>query len=120
MHTFSKEAMERPYRTIQAAGVLRENAETIEIVAADAREDELVIAAVHEDLSFGGAWTVARENLAHQVLETEDKGGWSLIFSPNTSGIQVEERCSELARIAHKKCEVMQRWASRHPQGADQ
>ena len=30
MHTFSREAMERPYRTIQATKVLREKAKTIE------------------------------------------------------------------------------------------
>ncbi|GAC1660301.1 MAG: hypothetical protein NVS9B9_21740 [Ktedonobacteraceae bacterium] len=120
MPTFSKEAMERPYRTIQAAGVLRENAETIGLAAAGAREDELVIAAVHEDLSFAGAWAIARENLAQQVLETEDNGGWSLIFSPNISDHQIEERCNELTRIAHKRWEAMQRWASRHPENDDE
>jgi hypothetical protein len=120
MPTFSKEAMERPYRTIQAAGVLRENAETIGLAAEGAGEDEFVVAAVYEDLSFGGAWVVAREDLAQQVMETEDKGGWSLIFSPNVADLQIEERCDELTRIARKRWEAMQRWASRHPQNDDE
>ena len=116
MHTFSREAMERPYRTIQAAGVLRKNAKTIGNATATAQEDEIIVAVVHKDLSFGGALTIAREDLTRQVLRVEDEGGWSLIFSLDTSVIQVEERCSELARIARKRWEAMQRWASRHQQ----
>lgn len=116
MHTFSQEAMERPFRTLQAAGVIRENAETIGRAAAGAGEDEIIVAVVHKDLSFGGAWAVARNELAKEVMVTEDKGGWSLIFSSNTSVVTVEERCNELARIARRRWEVMQRWLSRHPQ----
>ena len=52
MHTFSQEAMERPFRTLQAAGVLRENAETIGRAAAGAGEDEIIVAVVHKDLSY--------------------------------------------------------------------
>ena len=47
MHTFSQEAMERPFRTLQAAGVLRENAETIGRAAAGAGEDEIIVAVVN-------------------------------------------------------------------------
>jgi hypothetical protein len=116
MHTFSREAMEKPYRTLQAAWILRENAETIGRVAAGASEDEIIVAVVHKDLSFGGAWAVARNELAKEVMVTEDKGGLSLIFSSNTPVVTIEERCNELARIARKRWEVMQRWVSRHPQ----
>ena len=64
-------------------------------------------------ISLRTALTIAREDLTRQVLRVEDEGGWSLIFSLDTSIIQVEERCSELARIARKRWEAMQRWASR-------
>lgn len=117
MHTFSKEAVERPYRTFQAAEVVRGKARAIERTTADARADEIVVAVVQKDLSFGGVWTLAREDMARQVLLVEDEGGWSLTFSANTSVAQVEERCSELARIALRRWEVMQRWVSRHPYG---
>lgn len=115
MHTFSREAMERPYRTIQATKVLREKARTIERATTNARADEVIVAVIRNDLSFGGVWTLARESLARQIFIVEDEGGWSLIFSPNTSVPQIEERCDELARIAQKKGEAMRRWASRHP-----
>jgi|SRR5579863_988468 len=115
MHTFSREAMERPYRTIEATKVLREKAGVIERATNDARADEVVVAVIHEDLSFGGVWTLALENMAKQVLIVEDEGGWSLIFSPNTPIAHIEQRCDELAGIARKRGEAMQRWARRHP-----
>ena len=118
MPTFSREAIERPYRTFQAAGIVREKARTIERVTAVAAEDEIVVALVEKDLSFGGIWTLAREDMAVQILRMEEDGGCSLIFSPNTSIAQVEERCNELARIALRRWEAMKRWASRHPEDA--
>ncbi len=113
MHTFTKEALERPSHTLQAVGVIREKAGVICRATMDAREDEIVVAVVQRNLSFGGAWTLARENLAKQILLVEDQGGWSFTFSPNTSLAQIEERCLEFVRIAFKRWEAMQRWASR-------
>ena len=115
MHRFSKEARERPFRTIEATKVLREKAAIIERATNDARTDEVIVAVVRPDLSFGGVWTIAREDMTRQIFVVEDEGGWSLLFSPNTSIAQVEERCNELARIAQKRGEVMLRWVSRHP-----
>lgn len=113
MHTFSKEALERPTRTLQAAGILREKAEAISRATKDARADEMVVAVVQHDLSFGGVWMVARENLLRQMSLVEDKGGWSFTFSPDTSLAQIEERCLEFMRIAFRRWEAMQRWAIR-------
>lgn len=114
MHTFSKEAIERSSRTLQAAGVLRENAGAISQVTNDAREDEIVIAVIQGNLDFGGAWIIARENLITQVFLVEDKGGWSFIFSPHTSIAEVEERCLEFLRIAFRRWNAIQGWMSRH------
>ena len=114
MHTFSKEAIERPSCTHQVAGVLRENAGAISHATPDAREDEIIVAVIQHDLKFGGAWIIARENLITQVSLVEDKGGWSFIFSPHTSVAQVEERCLEFMRIAFRRWQVMQHWTSRY------
>jgi hypothetical protein len=116
MRTFSREAVERPYRTVEATNVLRAKAEIVARATTSAHADEVVVAVIGKDLSFGGVWTLAREDMARQVLVVEDEGGWSLIFSPNTSVAQVEQRCDELAGIARKRGEAMQRWARRHPQ----
>ncbi|HLJ33323.1 MAG TPA: hypothetical protein VKU38_06725 [Ktedonobacteraceae bacterium] len=114
MHSFSKEAIERPFLTLQAAGVLRENAGAISHATTDAREGEIAIAVIQPDLSFGGVWLIARENLITQVSLVEDKGGWSFIFSSHTSIAQVEERCLEFMRIAFRRWKAMQRWVNRH------
>ena len=92
MHTFSKEARERPYRTIEATRVLREKAAIIERVTNDAHADEVIVAVVQADLSFGGVWTLAREDMTRQIFVVEDEGGWSLIFSPKTPVAQIEKR----------------------------
>ena|SRR5947209_20171063 len=114
MHNFSREAMKRPYRTLEAVRVLREKAGVIERATNNARADEVVVAVIGNNLSFGGVWTLAREDLARQVSVVEDEGGWSLTFSPNTPAAQIAQRCDELARIAQKRGEAMQRWARRH------
>src|SRR5579863_3047930 len=94
MHMFSREAIERATK--------------------DARADEVIVAVVQPDLSFGGVWTLAREDLSVQIFVVEDEGGWSLLFSPNTSLAQIEKRCDELAGIARRRGEVMERYVSRH------
>ncbi len=114
MH-FSKEAMERPYRTVEATEVLRGKAEIVARATSDARHDEVVVAVICHDLSFGGVWTLAREDLVRQVHIVEDEGGWLLTFSPNISASHVEQRCDELASIAQRRGDAMQRWALRHP-----
>lgn len=114
MHTFSQEAPERPARTLQAAGVLRGQAEAICRATDDAREGEIVIAVVQRDLNFGGAWIVARESLVRQLSLLEDQGGWSFTFSPHTSLAQIEERCLEFTRVAFKRWQAMERWSSKH------
>ncbi len=114
MHTFSKEALARPAQTLQAAGVLRGQMEAICSATSEAREDEIIIAVIQHDLSFGGAWIVARENLVKQLPLLEDQGGWSFTFSPDTSLAQIEERCLEFTRIAFKRWQAMERWASNH------
>ena len=116
MRTFSKEALERPFRTIEAMKILREKAGIIEKVTAAARSDEIVVAVIRNDLSFGGVWTLSREDLAKQVLVVEDEDGWSLTFSPKTSLAHIEKRCNEVAGIAQKRGEIMQRWMREHPE----
>lgn len=109
MHTFSKEALERSTRTLQATGVLREKAEVICRATKDARADEIVVAAIQHDLNFGGVWTIAREDLVRQLSLVEDKSGWSFTFSPDTSQAQIEERCLEFVRIAFRRWAIRQR-----------
>ena len=114
MSLFSQEAMERPLRTIQAVELVREKADTIARVAANAHEDEIIAVTVQKDLTLGGVWTLPKSDLVRQVSIVEEKGGWSLLFSPNTTIAQVEQRCMEVARLASKRLEVMKRRMNRN------
>lgn len=114
VHTFSKEALARPSQTLQVVGVLRGEIEAIHRATEDAREDELVIAVVQSNLSFGGVWIVARASLVKQLPLVEDRGGWSFTFPPGISLAQIEERCLEFTRVSFKRWQAMDHWAALH------
>jgi hypothetical protein len=114
VRNFSEYAMQRPRRSMRAAEVLRNNAWAIKLAAADAREDEIVVAVVRDDLTFGGAWTIAREDMIRQIPALEGKDGWSFTFSSQTPLEEIERRCYEYTRLTNRRWELMQRWSSRH------
>jgi hypothetical protein len=114
MHSFSQEAIERPRRALEVPTILRSKAPAIERATSEAHKDEIVVAVVNEDLSFGGVWTIAREEMLRQIPIVEGDGGWSFTFSAQTSAKEIEHRCAEYSRIATRRWDVMQRWISRH------
>ena len=113
MRDFSREALERPARTIEAARVLREQAEVLEWATLAARAGDIVVAGVRAGLSFAGPWTLAPGNLASQMSELEEAGGWSLTFAPGTPRTQIEARCDELADLARRRGDILQDRARR-------
>lgn len=117
MHTFTPEAFDRCYRTLGAGCVLREHAEAISHVTDGARDDELVVAVVEPDLTFGGAWIIARQRLVEQGPLLEAEGGWSFTFGPHTARADVERRCLQFVRIAYRRLEAMERRAERQRRG---
>ena len=116
MPTPSKEAVERAHHTTQAAEVLRKHVWAIGLATAGARRDEIVVATVEVDLTFGGVWTISRDDLLRQVPLLEGSG-WSLLFSSKTTVAEIEERCTQFASIASRRREVMQRWLDRQSEG---
>jgi hypothetical protein len=114
MYNFSPHAMERPRRSVRAAEILRKNAWAIELATSDAHDDEIVVAVVRDDLTFGGAWTIAREDMIRQIPALEGKDGWSFTFSSQTPTVEIERRCNEYARLSNRRWELMQRWVRRH------
>jgi len=116
MPTPSKEAVERAHHTTQAAEVLRKHVWAIGRATAGARRDEIVVATVEGDLTFGGVWTISRDDLLSQVPLLEGSG-WSLLFSSKTPVAEIEERCTQFARIASRRWQAMQRWVERQGGG---
>ena len=108
----TKEASERPKRTIDAAEMFHDKAWAIARACHDAREGETIVAVVERDGAFGGVWTVPTGDLCARVPRLES-GGWSMVFSPKTTVAEIEERSLRLARLAFARWEAMRRWASR-------
>lgn len=117
MPTPTKEAVERAHHATQAAEVLRKHIWAIGRATAGARGDEIVVATVERDLTFGGVWTISRDDLVMQVPLLEGSG-WSLLFSSKTPVAEIEERCMQFARITSRRWQAMQRWVERQGENA--
>jgi 7-keto-8-aminopelargonate synthetase-like enzyme len=116
MHAFSPDAFERPYHALHAVCLLREHGEGISRASRDARsDDEMVVAVVEPDLTFGGAWIITRQHLIEHLPLLEGAGGWSFTFAPQSTVAQVERRCFQLIRVVYERLEAMERRAERHP-----
>jgi hypothetical protein len=118
MSVFSKRALERPARAIQAFGIVRENAWEIGLATSRASRDACVVAVVKPDLSYAGTWTIPLKDLTTHLPEVEAEQGWALTFPASTSVAEVEDHCLHLARLSFKRWEAMQRYASRAHPGA--
>jgi hypothetical protein len=80
----------------------------------EASESEVVVAAVDwEDMRFAGVWIIPTAEVASRVLGLEGSG-WSMIFDPGTTKTEAEERALQMARLAFRRWEALQRWSSRH------
>ena len=97
---------------MQAAQVLRDNLQAITQACASASRDEVVLALVGPDLSFGGAQTISRHRLRRQVLGLE-RGSWHLVFSAQTGLEEIEYRCLTMEQLAQARLEIMQRRVNR-------
>jgi hypothetical protein len=109
----TQEAAERPRRTLHAYEIFHMNARTIAAACASAGPDEVVVAAVAANHTLAGVWTFRRSELTERVRDL-DSAAWTLVFSPGTTRIAIEERCLELARIAFQRWETIRKWDSKH------
>ena len=108
----SPEAADRPRKTIQAARMLAARAPTVAHVCAEAEPDGIVVAVINPDGVFGGAWAIPRAHLYERASRLPS-GGWSLTFAPQTTAEEIVARCGELARLARRRWELMQRVGGR-------
>jgi len=109
----SREAVDRPQRTIQAMQVFQAEVHTIAERCATAAEGDVIVAVVMRDLTFGGTWVVATADTT-MVLEAVEDGGWSLSFPRHASIEHIQHQCQTVADIAGKRLTAIQRWLSRH------
>ncbi len=111
----TKEAAERAQWVVRAAEALHEQARAIAHTCSEAEEDEIIMAAVEQDLSFSGTWIIPRGQMYDDVLHLEDnEGKWVLTFGPLTSVEEIKDRCTTMAHFARKRREAIQRWLNLH------
>jgi len=111
----SKQAVEQARWTAQAAQVLHQHAPIIAQTCAEAPENTIIVAIVEQDCSFGGSWSLPREQLHERVQYLEDQEGkWLLTFAPLASLEVIEQPCTSVNRLASKRSEAIERWLSKH------
>lgn len=107
-------AEQRARFAMQAAELFLANSDAIEEKCNWAQEDEIVLAVVKRDLTFDGAIIAPLNELREQVAAVGDKG-WTLVFSPGSTGKDIEARCNKMAELARARLDVIRRWRDNHP-----
>ena len=103
----------RARQTILAAQVFLSNASAISDHCNWAQEDQVVIALVNRDLTFGGAIIAPLSQLREEVM-SRLTSGWTLVFSPGTTDRDIEARCGKMAELAQARLDVIRRWRDKH------
>jgi hypothetical protein len=108
----SPEQIDKSRRTIQAASVFADHADAIVEHVALLPEDHVVVAIVTADYVFDGVHHVSREELVERVPALEGPG-WAMVFSTGADTDHVATRTAEMASLAQKRIEMLERIAAR-------
>ena len=105
-------AIERAAHTVEASRLLATRAMDIAQACREATTDDVVMAVVDADMSFGGAWIIPNQNIVPWEDRLED-GAWSLLFAPRTRVEDVVAQCANLEEMARRRWAMLKRWQSR-------
>lgn len=108
----SPEAIEVSRRKVRAAGVFADHAEVIVAKVIDLPADHVVVAVVTADYEFDGVHFVSRTELVERVPALEGEG-WAMVFSHGADSAHVAERTTEMANLARKRIEMIERLLAR-------
>ncbi|HUP27902.1 MAG TPA: hypothetical protein VM409_05660 [Chloroflexia bacterium] len=112
------EDIERAERTIDAADLLRHNANVVEAACDLAGPHDIVVAVVTPELEFSGAEILPLGDL-HRYVAALVPGGWHQVFSPRTAKDEVDQRCRSMEQTARARLDAMRRWLARRPESGD-
>jgi hypothetical protein len=110
----SPEQIEKSRRTIRAAAVFADNADSILAHVSRLPEDHVVVAIVTTDYQFDGVHHVSRTELVERVPALEGPG-WAMVFSVGADADHVASRTAEMSALARKRIEMLERIAAREP-----
>jgi hypothetical protein len=106
---YSPEARHRAGRTADAAAVFAEHAEIIVAALPEVPEGHVLVAVVNVEHSFHGTHHVPQEQIVERVPELEGDGGWAMVFTTGADVDAVRRRTEEMATIARRRAEMIDR-----------
>ncbi len=109
----SPEARARAGRTVDAAGVFADHAEVIVAALPDVPEGHVLIAVVDDAHAFTGTHHVAQDTIVERVPELEGEGGWAMVFTSGVGAEDVRRRTDEMAALATRRREMIDRILAR-------
>jgi hypothetical protein len=116
----SPAARDRAVDTIVAAAAFGDATAPILGACAELDDEATVVVAVVEPAGEGqrglllsGVHYVGQTDLVEKVPELEGDAGWAMVFSRNTNALDIRRRCEEMASIAEKRIETLDRLAAK-------
>ncbi len=109
----SPQARERAAQTVEVADVFAENAEVIVARLPELPDQHVLVVVVDATRQVTGLHHVAQADLVMRVPELETSGGWAMVFSPTSTAEDVRRRAQEMASIAQKRAEAIDRITAR-------
>jgi hypothetical protein len=126
MPDLSPEAKERARRTIVVSQVIAEHADEIAEATVTVPEGHVLVALVSfsgpgadAGAEFAGMHWVGESELIERIADLEGPGGSAMVFSRSIEPAHVHGRTTELASIAAKRIETIDRITARRQNNPD-
>jgi hypothetical protein len=119
MADLSPEAKERARRTIAMAQVIAEHADEIAEATGTVPDGHVLVALVNGQNEFAGMHWVSESDLIERIADLEGPDGSAMVFLPGSAPHIVHGRTSELASIAAKRIETIDRITARRERKPD-
>lgn len=120
MPDMSPAARDRAVDTIVAAAAFGDATDHILGACAELDDEQTVVVAVVEPAGEGqrglllsGVHYVGQTDLVEKVPVLEGDAGWAMVFSKSTDALDIRRRCEEMATIAEKRIDALDRIAAK-------
>lgn len=110
---FSPEARAAAAHKARAADVFAEHAEVIVAALVDVPDDHVLVAVVDDSHDFAGTHHVAQHEIVARVPALEGDGGHAMVFTPGVGADDVRRRTEEMATLARRRGEMIDRILAR-------
>jgi hypothetical protein len=114
-HRLSPAAAQRGHRAISVAEIIAAHADEIANAVPHLPAKHVLVAVVGADDSFRGTHPVSETELIERIKELEFPDSHAMVFSPGADAEHVRTRANEMATLARKRIETIERINARKP-----